>query len=493
MIRILFCFFSSISLFVATSLSFAEEADFPKINVYYLIPSDRDFSQDYLDGIEKAALSIQSFYSEQIDGAVFTTTNPLVQIIYSADNTSWHADSMWSRAIDTTGAQFNDPNNIYVIFIDAAPSCTTDNVVGGTNGIAVLPENDLRGLAGLTILPDCNGYVDTQDTNRWIGGLGHELGHALGLPHPQGCDDNTPECDSDSMMWLGFRSYPDTHLGSDAIADLMNSGFFSSSYMNPRDFPIEETFENGITWYNIGEFEWAGQSGSTQSRYTGPNQAAQGSSYLYFETSNGFANSSDNEAVLESDVFTAQDAKISFQYHMYGDDIGTLSIDVSSNGINWETVWSISGQQQDSDTAAWSSQVVQLNNYSGNLKLRIRSTAVGGHLGDIAIDNLKVHNGIEILNSSFDGDWFYTEWTPVSYASEYSQFIIGDFNGGRRWLNRTNPGSSDRGNFLYQYYSRSKICEALGAGTYELSAQVQPLSFPGLSDSSEQVGTVTCY
>jgi hypothetical protein len=492
MIRILFCFFSSIALIMAANFSFAEEADFPKINFYYLIPSDRDFNQDYMDGIEKAALSIQSFYSEQIGGAVFTTTNPIVQVVYSADNTSWHADSMWTRAIDTIGAQFDDPNNIYVIFIDALPSCTSDNVVGATNGVAVLPENDLRGLAGRTILPDCSDYVDNQGENRWIGGLGHELGHALGLPHPQGCDDNTSECDSESMMWLGFRDYPDTHLGSDAITDLMNSGFFTTSYMNPRDLPIEETFENGITWYNVGEFDWTDRSGHTPSHSTGPNQAAQGSSYLYFETSRGFANSSDNEAVLESDVFTAQDAKISFQYHMYGNDIGTLSVDVSSNAIDWETVWSISGQQHNSETAAWSSQVVLLDNYSGNNKLRIRSTAVGGYRGDIAIDNLKIHNGVEILNSWFDGNWFYTEWTPVSYASEYSQFVIGDFNGGRRSLNRTNSGASDRGNFLYQYYSKSEICQAFGTGTFDLSAQIQPLSFPDLSDSSERVGSITC-
>ncbi len=495
MVRLALRFLAGIALLVAANLSYAQQADFPKINFYYLIPSDRDFNQAYLDGIEKAVLTVQSFYSEQLGGSVFATTNPIVQVVHSTRNTSWHADRMWFRAIDTIGAKFNDPNNIHVIFIDAMQSCPEDSAVGGTSGIAVLPENDLRGLAGQQTLPNCKGKFDNRGEKRWIGGLAHELGHALTLPHPPGCDDvpRGVECDLKSIMSLGYEDYTTAHFSLVDKATLMNSGFFSPYYKNPRGFPIEESFENDITWYDVGKFKWIVQSNHSSTAYTGPSQAAHGYSYLFFETSYGFAYQAGDEAVLESDVFAAQDAKISFQYHMYGADIGTLSIDVSSDGLNWETIWSKSGQQQYSITAAWSSQVVRLDNYSGNIRLRIRATAAGGDLGDIAIDNLKIHNGIEILNSWFDGTWFFTEWTPVSYASNYSQFVIGDFSNGRRWLNVFNSGAVWSGHdSLYQYYHRGDICKEFGQGTYKLSAQVWPELLGNLSDSSDIVGNITC-
>jgi hypothetical protein len=355
----------------------------------------------------------------------------------------------------------------------------------------VLGENDLRGLSGKQNLADCNGYVDNGVENRWIGGLGHEMGHALGLHHPEGCDEGESVCDSDSIMWLGYSNYPDTYLDSDDIATLYNSGFFTASYANPRDFPLTDGFESDLTWYNMGDFDWTVNSGGTISSDTGPSDAAEGDNYLYFETSGGYANDLGDEALLESDVFAAQDAKISFQYHMYGSNIGTLAIEASSNGVNWETVWSLSGQQQASETAAWSKQVVRLDDYSGNIKLRIRATAVGGYWGDIAIDNLKIHNGVEILYTSFDGDWYLTEWTPVSYADNYVQFVVGTSSDARRSLYRFNSGAT-RGDYLYQYYHRNVICEALGEGTYELSAEVWPEYINELRGSSETVGSITC-
>jgi hypothetical protein len=478
-------------LLSAAGFSAAEQEDFPKINFYYLIPSDRDFQQEYLDGIEKAALSNQSFYSEQLGGAVYATTNPIVQVVYSANDTSWHADNMWSRAIDTVGGEFFDPNNIYIIYVDAQPSCTANNGIGGSSGIAVLGENDLRGLSGREILPDCNGNIDSQDENRWIGGLGHEMGHALGLHHPEGCDPYESSCDTGSIMAWGYISYPDTYFGSDDIANLYSSGFFTASYANPRDLPLTEDFESDLTWYDMGDFDWTVNNGSTFTANTGPSGAAQGENYLYFETSDGFAYDLGDEAVLESDVFAAQDAKISFQYHMYGSNIGTLAIEASGNGLNWETVWSASGQQQTSLTDAWTKQVVRLDDYSGNIKLRIRATAAGGYKGDIAIDNIKIHNGVEILYTSFDGEWFYNEWTPVSYADEYVQFVVGTSSDAHRWLYRFNSGAT-RGDYLYQYYHRNDICEALGEGTYTLSAEVWPEYLNELKGLSEAVGSITC-
>jgi hypothetical protein len=99
----------------------------------------------------------------------------------------------------------------------------------------VLPANDLRGLVGEPNQPPCPDDPPDRNTRcRWVGGLGHELGHAFGLPHPLGCDtpDRDTPCDSSALMWLGYIPYPDAHLTRADQALLAQSAFFA-----PRDLP----------------------------------------------------------------------------------------------------------------------------------------------------------------------------------------------------------------------------------------------------------------
>jgi hypothetical protein len=69
---------------------------------------------------------------------------------------------------------------------------------------------------------------DTWGRCRWVGGLGHELGHAFFLPHPPGCDDGLPECDETALLWVGYATYPDAHLTKADIATLTTSPFFDT-------------------------------------------------------------------------------------------------------------------------------------------------------------------------------------------------------------------------------------------------------------------------
>ena len=88
-------------------------------------------------------------------------------------------------------AKVGDPNHVWVIYSDGP----------GDNGrasrsFAYLPEDDLRGLVGK--------HPTQPKPARWIGGLGHELGHAFGLHHPS----DTVKY-GDALMWAGFYDkYP---------------------------------------------------------------------------------------------------------------------------------------------------------------------------------------------------------------------------------------------------------------------------------------------
>ncbi|HEX7025618.1 MAG TPA: PQQ-binding-like beta-propeller repeat protein [Gammaproteobacteria bacterium] len=154
-----------------------------------------------------------------------------------------------------------------------------------------------------------------------------------------------------------------------------------------------DDFEWGMgNWSNTGVGDnrnWTRDSGGTPSSGTGPSEGGNRSNYyMYLETSSGSAYYAGDTAILESPVINDAGIHLTFQYHMYGSNIGTLAVDVIANG-SWINVWSISGQQQSGNSAPWSSVDLDLSSYEIS-RIRFRATAAGGFLGDMAIDNLAI-------------------------------------------------------------------------------------------------------
>ena len=106
--------------------------------------------------------------------------------------------------------------------------------IGGTSAVALLGANDLRGLNGEPLVPINPGDVTTNPGfDRWVGGMGHELGHAFGLDHPAGSPGGPND---DCLMYLGYLAYPDTYLRLEDKTHLMGSGFFSPAIPS---FPLK--------------------------------------------------------------------------------------------------------------------------------------------------------------------------------------------------------------------------------------------------------------
>ena len=157
------------------------------------------------------------------------------------------------------------------------------------------------------------------------------------------------------------------------------------------DSDTSESFESGqgFTWMldPNNTVDWTNRSGGTPSNSTGPSSAFDGSFYMYTETSP--TSSWNKDAIMYVpciDVSAWTQLTFVFAYHMYGSDIGDLSIDVSSDsGATWTQEWTLSSNQGDQ----WFEAFVDLSTYSGSISVRVHAETGTGFRSDIAIDYLR--------------------------------------------------------------------------------------------------------
>ncbi|MGH1384473.1 S8 family serine peptidase [Kordia sp.] len=160
-------------------------------------------------------------------------------------------------------------------------------------------------------------------------------------------------------------------------------------------FPYSEGFETNDGWAQVtgDDGNWVRTSGSTPSSNTGPTSAAQGSNYLFLEAStNGSTGQigANATAILESDCFDLtgkSEATFSFKNHMYGTNVGSLTVQGSIDGTTWTNLWTDSGNKGNQ----WNTISVNLSSYLGqSVKLRIVGVTGSGWSSDIAVDDLSV-------------------------------------------------------------------------------------------------------
>lgn len=215
------------------------------------------------------------------------------------------------------------------------------------------------------------------------------------------------------------------------------------------NFPYSESFESGLGNCRndyLDDFDWTRLSGSTPSSVTGPSTASDGNYYMYTEASH--PNNPNKLALFNTPCFDLRDypsAEFSFDYHMFGSGMGDLELQLSSDGVNWTTIWAENGNQSD----AWHSKTIDLNPYGGQVfMLRFWGKVATNYLSDIAIDNLKLKTCTLVqIDITFD-----------TYPEETSWAIYDD-NGSA--VASGGPYSSEQDN------STLRIVECLEDGCYE--------------------------
>lgn len=194
------------------------------VRAVYLVPADREVREDYREAIGIAVRDLQWFFQREMgDGRTFDTGPDVVQVVRSSRSSPWyglHQPSGFNTFYNNVrsdveallgrlpGSLHSGPDT-WLLYVDAHPVCGQCGGCGGGR-VAVVGRNDLHGLVGERYERICSDDYDTHSRCRWIGGLGHELGHAaFSLPHP--CD-NPATCDWSALMQTGYANYPRTHL-----------------------------------------------------------------------------------------------------------------------------------------------------------------------------------------------------------------------------------------------------------------------------------------
>jgi len=159
----------------------------------------------------------------------------------------------------------------------------------------------------------------------------------------------------------------------------------------------EYTDEDGNSVYPV----YTSTAGTT-SRDTGPSRPPVGvSRYGFLETSADYAYYGGDSAIItfetsdpnytSSSVYTEFKRSLEFYYHMYGSRIGSIELQQYQCGFSceWESIWSISGQEQSSSNDGWTKVSIPITYRLGLHKFRIKLEAIGGWQGDIGIANIK--------------------------------------------------------------------------------------------------------
>ncbi len=181
---------------------------------------------------------------------------------------------------------------------------------------------------------------------------------------------------------------------------------------------------------------WTVDGNGTGTNNTGPSSPAEGSDYIYLESSNPNNVNDPNAigfnatAIITSpciDLTGFTQATYSFQYHMYGSNMGTLDTQISTDyGMSWASLLPAiySGNLGDQ----WNAESINLDAFTGQvIQLRFVGVTGGGQRSDMAVDDVEV----TALNTGYvyDGSsWSPTDPSGVSTLADNISVLSGSIN-----------------------------------------------------------------
>lgn len=237
-------------------------------------------------------------------------------------------------------------------------------------------------------------------------------------------------------------------------AEMLDENFNDFEIANDNGWTANDVSENGYNWYvNFGK---------TPTDNTGPdndNSTEILGKYLYAEASGAEPG---DVAEFISPCFTIdkENSELEFAYHMFGNDIGELHVDIKTeNGYINDVIPAFIGSQQNSQDDAFLTKSIDLSSYlNQTIKVRFRAIRGSGWEGDIAIDNVFIKTiYVPISDESFKvypnpvkNDLLYIKANNTKLASNYkiSNLVGQTFLSGRVTNRPINVSSLPTGTYL---------------------------------------------
>ncbi len=311
-----------------------------------------------------------------------------------------------------------------------------------------------------------------------------------------------------------------TSLPSDAMASNDTSMLLINQYPLISSFPIVEDFEtwnlcgntdpcgfdcsaavaNDFLQDNMDADDWRVNIGGTPSTGTGPlidhDPGTATGQYLFIEASGCAAANS----ILISpcmDISGLVNPYVEFYTHMFGINMGTFNLDVTTDGgLTWTNIWTQTGAIQAADIDPWQQVEASLIAYSGVIQLRWEAIAGAGFESDISLDAIRIYDrpATDVATISIDSPNSGCSLTatetvtvtiqnlsgvPVSSIDIQSQINGGGFASVGTYAGPLAPGATDVFTFTEDFSA---------LGVYNLDVMVV---FPGDGDASNDLVSKT--
>ncbi|XP_014680989.1 PREDICTED: MAM and LDL-receptor class A domain-containing protein 1-like [Priapulus caudatus] len=222
------------------------------------------------------------------------------------------------------------------------------------------------------------------------------------------------------------------------------------------------TFERHVcTFYNdrsSATMDWLRTNGQTTSFYTGPSidhtlGTAQGY-YMYIETSTPASNG--DNAIMLTEYMPATDTGtcLSFWYHMFGQDIGRLTVYLLDAGTDWgngQSIFNLTGEQGN----VWVNINVTII-HNKEFQIAFEGVVGSGYMGDIALDDVYFYDGV----CHGQATPTTTDYSPTTVTFPASQYDC-DFEGNTKCSWTDDP----TGDFTFALQQGNTVSVSTGPST----------------------------